>query len=429
MKSIKIIRPALSSRLARTSGLVLAASLVALQAGAAQVSTDLTFCHVKAYPAALRQTIIVIDGKLVTPEKKGQKPLDANRAWRLFARKFLDPDSADIGSLIAPRERVTVAIAKPDGSGLLVLFSGCVPHFSAQEVTERESRDGAMAKFFGTDWKARLKKVSTKFLTNAQIALVTKSQGLAASKPQVTPFSTGTLVRSMQRAPKANLSDGIPRYIFYTDLADYSFPNGTLSAVRQAAFADAAKLRLTLGNAEVHLFSTHATETGDSGDYLPPFFLGAHGLLKTLGPTDGPLAQSPVPVSVGVYQGQVDFGKAGTFGLRLRLARDVNGQVVDSWMEELRSVPRFAPVQGSLACLGNSCKFTGDNVFGQRWAPDPTAKLPECNQDYPFAGMRDLSFTLSGDKIQGKISDSVCYVPGMEAGLPIQLVKVKDGKW
>lgn len=216
---------------------VLALATPALAVGTA--SND-EFCTVEGMTKPLRQTMIVIDGRLIVAETPDGGASDANLPWRQFALGYLDASQADINTRLDPRERVTIAVANSDGSGTTVLFSGCVPTFSAEEAEEKRAEDSQLGKFFGSSWQSRHEDMAKGFSRGAQRGLREAAYGTPSAKPAGHAFSGGSLVASLRRGGTLDLANGIPRVVIYTDLSQYGFPEGP-TATDPDAFANVAK--------------------------------------------------------------------------------------------------------------------------------------------------------------------------------------------
>jgi hypothetical protein len=416
------------TRNASTIALAIACMVPAMSAGA-QTVTDTTACNYEDLPTSIRQTLIVIDGNVITHEDKGSAPNEANNEWRGFLRQFLDAANPEINSRMAPREYLTLAMSNPDGSGMTTMFAGCIPTFSAEEDAVKQENDSAMGTFFGSSWKNTRTKMAEEFVQSASRGIIEKTQGVNENTDEVTAFAEGALVRSMKRSQQIDASKGIPRVIFYTDLSKYSFPDGDASAVRRQAFADAKAAQIDLGRSEVHVMSEANPETDGNVDYLPAFLLGSKAELKTLQPANGSLSTVGTPVSVEVYTGSVRLGGSEPYPARMRLATDINGQLVNSWIEETRTQSRYVPIEGQLSCAGGSCDFIGKPNFGMVWAENTADSEAMCGDKAPFGGMRILKFQKTGDEVTGQLTDTVCYIEGGDDNVAFDLKLVPNGQW
>jgi len=111
----------------------------------------------------------------------------------------------------------------------------------------------------------------------------------------------------------------------------------------------------------------------------------------------------------------------GNYPFTMRLALDANLRAVNSWVEVQSDQLRFVPFEGALSCQSErNCSFIETGEFAQVWTDAPHGD-PECLNWMPFVGFRDMTFSLEVITIEGLISDSACYVPELEDGLPFNL--------
>ncbi len=406
---------------------ILLLSWFAFPAGA-QVKTIDNFCTGEIGGPSLRQTFVVIDGGVATDDTP-DGPSPDNTAWRRFAAQFFDARNPAIDQMMAPRERITIAVANSDGSGLTPLFTGCLPTVSKDEAAKLDQETSSMQTFFGSDWRSANEKAAEEFSRAATISLV---QGLKKAKigPQQerAEFSHGGLIQSLNRAKAYSLSNGLPRLIIYSDLSGYDLPVSDTATARAKGRSDAEAASLDLQRVEVNLFSTGKAVSEEAAEYLKAFFLTSKGRVETIAGDGGSVGSNGVPVKIAVYQGAISLG-GNQYPVRMRLAQDQNGSVTMSWIEEQSDKTRFVPFSGILNCTEeDKCDFVGDRVFAQIWSDNP-GPTPTCEGWMPFAGLRDLSFSTNGDKLAGKISDATCVVTGEDDGLKFELQRVPNASF
>ncbi|WHA43992.1 hypothetical protein [Agrobacterium larrymoorei] len=397
---------------------------IALPASA-QVKTVDEYCRSDIGGPSLRQTLLVIDGSVATDDTP-EGPSPNNTAWRRFAAQFFDARNPAIDQMMAPRERITIAIANSDGSGMTPVFTGCIPTVGKEEAAKLEQGTSSMQKFFGNDWRSANTKAAEDFSRSATISLVQgmKSAKIGASKTR-TDFSHGGLIQSLNRTKAYSLADGLPRVIIYSDLAGYDLPVSDVATARAKGRADAEAISLDLQRAEINLFSTGKAVSEEAAEYLKAFFLASKSKVETIAAGGGAIATSSVPVKIDIYQGAISLG-GNQYPVRMRLARDRNGSVAMSWIEEQSDRTRFSPFSGILNCTDDEkCSFVGDRVFAQIWSDKP-GPTPTCEGWMPFGGLRDLSFSTQSDTLTGKISDATCVIVGEEAGMNFQLQKIPN---
>lgn len=410
--------------------LMAATSVVVLQAlpqmAAANV-TDRSYCGQADLPTPLRQTLVVVDGRLVQPETEG--PAEGNQLWRSFMVKFVNAADTYISQNIAPGELVTLALANPDGSGITPIFNGCVPYFSKEVDQARQSESSTVSTFFGSDWNAQKAKMAASFQDAALMATVSGIADIGAAKTGEA-FGESGLALSLSRSRGVDPAYGIPRVILLTDLSQYTFPAEAPAQNRTAGIAAANTLGADFGFADVHLMSTGAI-AASSKDYLETFFLQSKAQMLTLAGAKDNMTQVEVPQRVETYMGSIRFPIGDGVvesPLRMRLAVSAGNRVVSSWIEETRMTPRFAPLKGDLNCVSGICDYIGDSVFAQVWSTEPGGE-PECGENLPFIGMRNLDFSHEDGVIKGKVSDTVCYLPQAPEGIEFTLRQLQNGNW
>ena len=386
----------------------------------AQTVTNETYCSSET---AIRQTVVVIDGSIIKAEPNG--PDIQNQPWRRFASQFVDSNNPVTLQQMMPRERVTLAVSSSDGSGISILFNGCVPVFSDEEMKGFDEKTTLIQTFFGNDWRSKAKDAAEQFARQARLSMV---QGLTMAKigkAERNEFLEGGLIRSLSKSRGFSLKNGLPRIVFFSDMNNYDLPVSDVVSARKKARSDADQSTLDLNRAEVHIFGSKSEITRSQEEYLKAFFLGNNGLLESINSSNGAIPKNSVPVKVDIYQGFAKFPN-GDYPVRMRLAQDNNGSVLMSWVEVQSDRARLVPFEGLLSCDGATCKFVGDRIFAQIWSDNPSPE-PECEAWMPFAGFRDLSFTIANGKIEGNVSDSGCYVEGQENGLTFKLQHVPNG--
>lgn len=408
-------------------GGVIALSTAIPMAAQALVS-DRSYCGHADMPAALRQTMIIVDGQILSPETSD--PLVENRAWRAFMSRFVNAADPQIGVNIAPGEMITLAVANADGSGVTPIFSGCVPYFPESITAARQAESSGLSTFFGSDWNAQHKKMAGSFSDNAILAMVTEIRGLPEALPLNSDFGNSTVAKSLAHGTAMDLAFGIPRIILFTDLSLYELPTQNGTEARLLGFAAAENLNADFQYADIHILTAGAPADG-SRDYLEAFFLQGRGSLQDLSSASGNLNLGQPPARVEVFNGVMHFPVQGVMhpgSLRLRLAITADNRVVSSWIEENRQQKRYLPFRGDLDCVDGICDYLGDGVFAQIWSPEPGGD-PECLESMPLIGMRVLNFALDEDRVTGVVNDDVCVVVGAEEGIQFNLNRTIGGIW
>jgi hypothetical protein len=170
---------------------------------------------------------------------------------------------------------------------------------------------------------------------------------------------------------------------------------------------------LNLKGAEVHVVGM----SGGAGarDALVMFFLAAHGELISTGSASSLPSFVASPIRVTRYQGTIQYPDT-KFPIRIRLATDQNGTVVNSWISVQTSGEQFSPFHGVLTCAANnSCTYAGDDTFSQIWNVKRNTKgTPFLDPSMPFGGARSLNLVIENNVAQGSISDSLINFQGLK---------------
>ena len=254
------------------------------------------------------------------------------------------PAIPTIDQVMAPRERITIAVANSDGSGLTPLFTGCLPTVGKDEAAKLDQETTGMQRFLGNDWRSSNEKAAEDFSRAATISLV---QGLTKAKIGTTEpaaeFAHGGLIQSLNQAKAYSLSNGLPRLIVYSDLAAYGLPVADTATARAKGRSDAETIAIDLQRVEVDLFTPGKATSEAATEYLKSFFLAAKGKVETIAGEGGVLASNGAPVKIAVYQGGISYG-SDQYPIRMRVARDQNGSgdhVLDRGA--VRPAPVFRP--------------------------------------------------------------------------------------
>jgi hypothetical protein len=381
------------------------------------------FCDLAGYPPALRETHIVVDSLLVTPEPG--PPLEENKGWRQRVYELLDADDQGALKRWAARERITVSIAEADGSGLKEIFSGCMPLYSSDEQRQLSEKNSSIDTFLGRSWRDNLEKSVKAFRRSVTVSMVQAAKDVKAPK-KGQPFITSGLGQSLARGYRPTYQYGTPRLVVLTDLSAYEFPEGDTKNLRAKGRKDASVWAADFGRSEVHVLGASGTIDSAQKEHMKALFLADKGNVLTIAGLQGALLAVAPPVDVKVYQGTVKFPD-GDYPVTLRLALDANRRAVNSWMEVQSDQLRFVPLEGALSCVDQEvCTFLETGDFAQVWTDQPQGD-PEFENWMPFVGFRDMKFELKDGRITGIITDSSGYVPGMEEGLPFTLIRVENG--
>jgi len=149
--------------------------------------------------------------------------------------------------MMSPRERITIAIANSDGSGLTPLFTGCLPTVGKEEAAKLDQETTSMQTFFGSDWRSANEKAAEEFSRTATISLVQGMKNAKIGSPASRlDFAHGALIQSLSRTKAYSLSDGLPRLIIYSNLSAYNLPVADIATPQRISrlFSSLRKARL-----------------------------------------------------------------------------------------------------------------------------------------------------------------------------------------
>lgn len=401
----------------RFAGLLGAATLVASCGGPATGTAGATsaatprleaFCQLEGLPQSARQSVLVIDERVLV---KATEPADArvvNPELFAIALSLGDPMQAVSSGAMAPRERLSVYIAPATGTAPRLVFTGCVPGVSADEMkalTARKSKvRGAVDSYFGANVGNKVSEATTEFRQALLGSLVRAVKDPAAGR-KAADLQSSSIIRSLASVRQlAAPEQGLPRLFVLTDLTLFTAAGVVQPAdARRAGFAAADTARLAFGKAEVHLLGRKAGTTLGR-DFADAFVLGSQGLLQSWGGTTFSNAPAP-PVKVRLFAGKIDYGGM-EYPAQLRLAVDRNGSLVNSWLVVKLDREYATPVTGALACTPeDSCRLTSDDKgLAQAWSLDPNPQ-PEFAADMPLGGLRYIEADIVDGVATGKVFD------------------------
>lgn len=343
---------------------------------------------------SLRQTVVILDEAIVTAQG------DANQAWKRMVVEAADAREVSLGTLGA-RERLTLLVARRDGTELVPLFVGCSPNLPSDEVERARAADSQVDRFLGNDSESRTKKVRDGF--SGGIARALAQVAKRADATAATPVQTGAFLRALQNAGRlADPNLGLPRFILVSPFQVAPKGEGAgVAAARERGFALAERSALDFGRAEIYLAGA-ALGDGDGLEFARALILGSKGVLVAARSDGLPRLQAE-PVSLRVYAGFIDY-VGQRVPLQLRLAATAQGDLVDSWVETTISRSTATPIGGKMLCRGDTCEVRSDGRLAQVWFPDPQGE-PADRGRLPFGGARYFELAVRGSTASGRIYD------------------------
>lgn len=394
------------------------------------------YCAIKGLDKALRQSIVVIDEDQIAEERDGEKARPENNGWRRFIADLTNPSRPGLNRDFAPRERLSLFIARRDGSGLTKIFSGCLPIFSEAEIAR--SKEGGLLKdlewFFGTSMEARAKKDFER-VRNALLATLlaaAKTENLSRSTLSERKFTHSSLIVSLKRSSFIDLSLGIPRLFLFSDFSRFEYDGLQASASpRDHGFVGAKASKVDLSRSELIIAGTGGSKADDSiRHFLTAYFLEGQARLASVTPGASIPTLSAYPTSVRIFQGKLTY-PSGAYPMRMRLATDVNGHAVNSWVSLHKDDVATTPFGGTLTCDQRTkrCNFIGDKHFAQVWKTT-TDNAPVWNSTMPFGGLRELEFSIQDEQMSGRVFDSNVEIRGATGNaFPFELLLSSKGEF
>lgn len=382
-------------------------------------------CDLQGFQRPLRQSVIVVDERALTKSPDVAQLREANQALFDLVMNLGTPSRSLPTGVMAPRERLTILLAPADGGATRLLFTGCLPGFSAAEVAARKagrSKVGELSDktLTGGD-TARLDKQAAGFATSLQQPLVALTRGQPVPTGR-SAFAQSSLVRSLQSAPQlVPQDDGVPRLFIFTDLRQFRSSASDAATARSLGFAAGREAGLKLGRVEAHLVGPAA---GDalSRQFAEAFLLESGARLQSWGAATFNGAP-PAPVRVRNFTGEIDYG-SDRLPLKLRLGTDATGTLVDSWIVVNDAREVATPLSGQLSCDSEQrCRLISDEGgLAQAWSLAPGGE-PELGPEMPLGGLRSLEAAVADGRLSGRVFDAAVRTINGGTGLPITAVE------
>lgn len=392
------------------------------------------YCQKPELSKALRQTIVLLDERVVIAQQGDDIPASNRDLIRLFLN-FADPEKARRSNTFVPRERFTVYALPRDGSEPRHVFTGCQPFYSEEEIAQIESAKGSIARYsdtyFGKGTIAEAKKYEGLFRNVLTSTLIDAGKSATmVIRPSDSPgFLDSSLIVSLQRAPRlVNLHDGVPRIILLSDFSPFSMEGmANLVDARTRGFSLAKQANIDFSRSELYAVAISTVQQNKlSREFAHAFFLGSGALLT--GWSNKAISNLLTNANtIRVFQGFIDYGNMKA-PIQVRLAWDRNGTLVNSWISLATKNTVSTPMSGAAVCEEpTKCSIKSDDSgFAQVWSTNPDEKA-EYDASMPFSGLRRFEIDLSGAKAHGKIWDPAVVQVGEKKDLPFDLTEVKDG--
>src|SRR6266550_355042 len=142
-------------------------------------------CTLEGFSRPLRQTIAVIDELAIEAWATGEMS-DGNRRWINALVGLARVQEGQRNENAAPRERITVLLARANGSDLVRVFTGCPPTFSREEFDRLDASSTGLKRAFnewlGKDPRSRVEADQKAFRVKLLSALVQLTKDAVKTK-------------------------------------------------------------------------------------------------------------------------------------------------------------------------------------------------------------------------------------------------------
>lgn len=386
-------------------------------------------CNLEGFSRPLRQTIIVLDELAVEPFT-GDEISEGNLRWIRSIVSLAGVQEAQRNQNAAPRERITVLLARANGSDLVRVFTGCPPTFSREEADKLDANSTGISRKFdewlGRDPRSRIEADQRGFRTKLLGALVQLTKEAPKAKLRESNFIS--LFPEVGRS--FDLGNGIPRIVIFSPLVLMNGNFENQAAAREGGFKQASRYAADLKRAEVYVVRGKNEANALARDYVAALLLGSKGfLVDTSGETLPSLRDAPQMIAV--YGGFIPYGLVNA-PMQIRLAVDLAGSLVNSWVEISVDRATATPMTGKAICKGanlDNCTIQGDGKdFSQAWAVEPDPNKPTFDQRLPFSGMRWFQFTASAKGASGSFYDPMVIV-NKQKDMPFDLTTTAHVKF
>lgn len=376
------------------------------------------FCAAGDLPSSLRHTYLLIDERVLNKAETPAQFAELNAGVRDVVVAFTDPAAATLSGAMDYRERLSMLLLPADGSAAKLLFSGCLPALSPEELTSAQTAGSAVSNFFTGGVQQQLNNEGDQFRARAIAALVLAARAAPGpAAPETTRLADTKLMQSLRASGRLiNGEDGLPRIVMLSNLARVDLGgNSTRDAVRRQGFIEGEQTALDLGRSEMHIFLADGQNSALARDYAQAFFLAQHANVMTWGGNS--LTTLPAaPRTLERYVGEAAYPN-GPEAVQMRIAADRNGNLVNSWLVLRGSPNRSTPLSGPQTCeAAGSCRLSSDDGgFAQAWSPSPGGE-PEFENTMPFGGLREWEIATRDARLTGRIFDPAVQQIGPHAG-------------
>lgn len=382
-------------------------SKISPAAGISQAIRLEEYCTLPGLPPSGRHTYVLIDEHVVGRVEQTEDFGTTNAELRNVILAFATPNAASVTGLMDHRERLSILLLPREGTAAKLLFTGCLPSLSADELASADREGSALATFFTGGTRQRLDEAAETFRRRVARALILAARSAPGpAEPETGRLPQSQLVQSLLASGHlVNGDAGLPRVVLLARLGEIDIDGASTSeSARRNGFADGQTVALDLARSELHVFLVGDNETSLARDYARAFFLTRHANLMTWADDTPPPLPAP-PVVVERYNGEALYPREPE-AIQIRIAADRNGALVNSWIILRGEQNRSIPMTGRRFCnSGGRCSLRSDDGgFAQAWSPN-AGGTPEFDRLLPFVGMREWEMTVQDQNFEGRVFD------------------------
>jgi hypothetical protein len=283
----------------------------------------------KSQTPQLRQTVIVLDEALVSPEPSGHP---SHLRWTRPILDAADLTGQTSAERLLPRERLSVFLAKRATGDLAPLFVGCSPNIDTAELARLRTERSSLSSFVFGSVEKDLESQRKLYDGAIRDAFAQVRHAIPVSEgPHRNGGLAGLLPALRTLSQTIDLSRGIPRLIVLSPFEVDPDSLRDAKTARESGFAAGASAGLDFRRAEVVGIGFSGTSGQHLQAYAEAFFLRSKGLV--VGWRSDGLPQLPSsPNTVRVFGGVADYGDISA-PVQIRIASDPLGNLINSGIE------------------------------------------------------------------------------------------------
>lgn len=362
------------------------------------------YCAPPGLSVPLRDTFVVIDESVIVHAASPEEFASKNSYMRDAVMSLANYQDALEQGRTAPRERISVFVAGSDGSPARQIFTGCIPGLSEKERKEIAAGQSASSRFFSGRAEEAFIDGANEFTAILAGALIN-----AARRAPEEPTGTKMFQSIRNFGSLLGGTENARRIILVSNRVQVETAE-TVTETRTVAFRNASETNIDFANSDVYLLATGG-ENPLAVSYMEAWLIAQNGRLAGWAAEPSGLIHQTPPTTLLRYAGTTTYPDGQALVIKIRLAWDENGRLVDSWLVLTDLRDHAIPMSGQAICrLQNDCEIRSDRGgFAQAWIAEKGSE-PVFDNQVPFAGLREWKLTLTGDALRGEVFDSAVDV-------------------